>query len=257
MKHQEYFYVSPEGIDGEQIEIRGDELKHLSIVRRKKSTDIVHIVDGRGTLYTVHLEHIGRQVARGRVQKRQRYAGEPNFHLTLVQAMPKGSKFDLVIEKGTEIGVSKFIPLITRRSVVDAGHAKPTRWKNVAIAAMKQCARSILPEITPPVDFDAFMDKSPICDFQLIGHGADSAGSLSEIIESRRERLSAISRFKSGIILIGPEGGFTELEVRKAAELNFQPFSLGARRFRSETAGIVASAIIMEFMENFMSAGSK
>ncbi|MEE4312465.1 MAG: RsmE family RNA methyltransferase [candidate division KSB1 bacterium] len=254
MKHLEYFYVSPAGFDGEHVEIRGDELKHLSIVRRKKSTDIVHIVDGCGTLYTVHLEHIGRQVARGRVQKRQRYAGEPTFHLTLVQAMPKGSKFDLVIEKGTEIGVSRFIPLITRRSVVDAGHAKPTRWKKVAIAAMKQSARSMLPEIAAPVDFDAFIDKSPICDFQLIGHSANPAGSISEIIESRKERLSDISRLKSGIILIGPEGGFTDEEVRKAAELNFQPFSLGSRRLRSETAGIVSSAILMEFMENQMSS---
>lgn len=250
MKHQEYFYVSPDLISADAVVIKGEEFKHLSIVHRKKAREIVQVVDGRGNLYTVLLEHIGRQEARGSIQKRQRFAGEPNFNLTLAQAIPKGSRFELVIEKGTEIGVSTFIPLLTERTVVNAGETKLKRWNKIAVAAMKQSARSLLPEIHAPINFAEFMTDCPVYDFQLIGHAAGGMKSLTEVIESEKRKHRDLNRIKKGIILIGPEGGFIDEEVQKALDLNFLPFSLGPRRLRSETAGIVAAAILMELVEN-------
>ena len=94
MKHREYFYTEPKNISKNSLAIRGDELKHLSRVVRKKVHDVVEVVDGQGNLYTIVLTKISKSVATGEIQKRTRYAGEPNFNLTLAQAIPKGNRFD-------------------------------------------------------------------------------------------------------------------------------------------------------------------
>jgi len=245
MNHKEYFYTKPENISQNYVEIKGDELKHLSRVVRKKIRDIVYVVDGNGNLYTVLLTDIKKQVALGEIQKLTRFAGEENFKLTLAQAVPKGSRFDLVIEKGTELGVSAFIPLICERSVIDVAPTKISRWKKVAIAAMKQCGRSILPEILPAQSIQEIIDQKNILTPGFIAHQDSKSKSSSHVIQSLKEKGDLA---KSAMILVGPEGGFSTEEIHLALENQFMPFSLGQRRLRSETAGIVASAIFMELM---------
>ena len=251
MKHIEYFYVPPRNIKEDIIEFKGSELKHLTVVSRKKRGDDVYVVDGKGSVYFVVLEQVTKFSASGKICKRSRYAGEPNYKLTLAQAIPKGNRFDLVIEKGTELGVSKFIPLITERSIIRGSESKMTRWENVAIAAMKQCTRCILPEITPPQSLNQLFAAKEIYDLKLIAHPERQQKSLAEIVINEKEKFKKISKIKSGIILIGPEGGFTTTEVEEAKSWKFKTFSLGQRRLRSETAGIVASAIIMELIDNW------
>ncbi len=251
MKHVDYFYTPPQNIHGDLIEIKGHELKHLRLVSRKKAWDIVQVVDGLGNQFTVVLRTVDSQVAVGEIQKKSRYTGEPTLKLTLTQAIPKSNRFDWVIEKGTEIGVSKFIPLIAQRSVVLAGESKHNRWQNIAISAMKQCGRSFLPEITSPMTFEQFMSSSEIHDFHFIAHPEINAPSLVEIIIDQRKNLGHVPKIRTAIIMVGPEGGFTGDEVDRAKSQNYTPFSLGARRLRSETAGIISSAILMEILENF------
>ena len=251
MKHLEYFYIPPNQITGDIVEFKGQELKHLVIVARKKLHDIVQVVDGRGNVYTIQLNHITKTSATGVIQKRSRYSGEPNFQLTLAQAIPKGNRFDWAIEKGTEIGVSKFIPLITERSIVQGSEVKLKRWEKVAIAAMKQCTRSILPPITPPQTLDQILSGQEIYDFRLIAHPADRSKSLAELIIQEKQKFVRISKIRHGIILVGPEGGFTAAEVQQAETWNYQCFTLGQRRLRSETAGIVAASLVMELVDNW------
>ena len=246
MSHKEHFYTKPENISQNHVEIKGEELKHLSRVVRKKERDIVYVVDGKGNLYTVLLTEIKKQFARGEIQKRTRFAGEDNFQLTLAQAVPKGSRFDFVIEKGTEIGVSSFIPLICERSVVEVTSAKLSRWKKVAIAAMKQCGRSVLPEILPAQSVKEIIDQKNILTPGFIAHQDSGSKSISNVIQSFKEK-DVLT--KSAMILIGPEGGFSDVEIQLALENQFVLFSLGQRRLRSETAGIVTSAIFMELID--------
>jgi len=252
MKHLEYFYVPPRFIKNNLVEIKGSEFKHLVVVSRKKKGDIVQVVDGEGSVYSVILTDITKTSAAGRIEKRSRYSGEPIFKLTLAQAIPKGNRFDFVIEKGTEIGVSKFIPLFTERSIVSGGESKLTRWQNLSIAAMKQCARSVLPQIASQQTLDQLLSSKGIFDFKLIAHPEHPSGCLTEIIIREKEKLSKITRIKNGIILIGPEGGFTTEEVNTAKQWGYQSFSLGSRRLRSETAAIVAAAIVMELVDNWI-----
>jgi len=246
MSHKEYFYTKPENISQNYVEIKGDELKHLSRVVRKKVRDIIYVVDGKGNLYTVLLTEIKKQFARGEIQKRTRFVGEANIQLILAQAVPKGSRFDLVIEKGTEIGVSAFIPLICERSIVDINSAKISRWKKVAIAAMKQCGRSVLPEITLGQSIKEIFEQKSALTPGFIAHQNSESKSLSNVIQSFKEK-GVIT--KSAMILIGPEGGFSDVEIQLALENQFVLFSLGQRRLRSETAGIVTSAIFMELID--------
>ncbi|UCE55128.1 MAG: 16S rRNA (uracil(1498)-N(3))-methyltransferase [Desulfobacterales bacterium] len=245
MKHREYFYTEPKNISQGTLAIKGDELKHLSRVIRKKVRDIVEVVDGQGNLYTVVLTEISRQHAIGEIQKRTRYVGEPNFHLTLAQAIPRGNRFDLVVEKGTEIGVSTFIPLICEHSTVKASASRISRWKKIAIAAMKQSARSMLPEITSAQTIEEVIRKKGLLKLGLIADTGPGAKTLSNLAAEFKQKSFQL---KFAIILIGPEGGFSSHEVKMALDNGFYRFTLGPRRLRSETAGIVASAILMDLI---------
>ncbi len=246
MKHIEFFYAPPENISGTFVEISGDELKHLSLVLRKKERDIVYVVDGIGNLYTVFLTDITRLRAKGEIQKRTRFVGEPNVKLTLALAIPKGNRFDWAIEKGTEIGVSAFIPLICEHSILENNSTRLSRWKKIAIAAMKQCGRSILPEILPAQPIKRIIESKNILSAGFIAHLDKNSKSLNHILQ---DDSSSNQMMKSAIIVIGPEGGFSAGEVELAIDNQFKPFSLGPRRLRSETAGIIASAILLSIME--------
>lgn len=245
MRHREIFFTEPENISQQSLEIKSEELKHLVRVMRKTERDVIEVVDGQGNLYTVVISKISKQSAQCEIQKRTRYPGEPNFQLTLAQAVPKGNRFDWVIEKGTELGVSTFIPLLCQNSIVEDVASRRSRWKKIAIAAMKQSARSILPEITPAQTISDVVRKTGLLKSGLIAEGGDGAKNLSNILSDIRQKSN---QFKSAILLIGPEGGFSNEEIRFAIENGYHRFTLGPRRLRSETAGIVASAILMEFM---------
>lgn len=245
MRHRDFFYTEPENISPQSLEIKGEELKHLVRVLRKKQRDVIDVIDGQGNLYTAVISKITKQAVLGEIQKRTRYVGEPNFQLTLAQAIPKGTRFDWVIEKGTEIGVSTFIPLLCENSIVEDVSSRHNRWKKIAIAAMKQSARSVLPEITAAQTIHDVVRKTGLLKSGLIAESGSSAKNLSNILSEIRQKST---QFKSAILLIGPEGGFSDQEVQFAIENGYYRFSLGPRRLRSETAGIVASAILMEAM---------
>jgi len=245
MKHRDYFYTEPTNISEGILEIKGQELKHLSRVLRKKVRDIIEVVDGQGNLYTAILTKINKETAQAEIQKKARYIAEPNFKLTLAHAIPKRKRFDLVIEKGTEIGVSIFIPLLCKNSNVNEVSSRLNRWKKIAIAAMKQSARSVLPEITAPQTIQDILRNQGLLKLGLIADMGKNAKSLSTIISELKQKSAPI---KSATMLIGPEGGFSQNEIKLAIENGFHRFSLGPRRLRTETAGIAASAILMELV---------
>ncbi|MDZ7319092.1 MAG: 16S rRNA (uracil(1498)-N(3))-methyltransferase [candidate division KSB1 bacterium] len=243
MKHREFFYAEPEHIAQDRLQIVGEELKHLARVVRKQVRDVIEVVDGKGNLYTAVLTQITGHIAIADIQKRSRFVGEPNFQLTLAQAIPKANRFDWVIEKGTEIGVASFIPLICEFSIVENTAHRQARWKKIAIAAMKQSARSRLPEIRSPQTFHDVVRNTDMMQLGFIAERGEDARGLSQLVQELRARSVPL---KSAVLLIGPEGGFSDKELKFACENGFHRFSLGPRRLRSETAGLVASAIMME-----------
>lgn len=232
MSRREIFYAPSVQFSGDHVLIRDDELHHLTRVLHHKVGDRVTVVDGEGVAaLDSEIIEITREFARVRILKKVRRYGEPFVHLTLAQAVPKGSRFDWVIEKGTEVGVSEFIPTLCARGEVEAGTNKVQRWRRLALAAMKQSCRSFWPLINTPLNFEAVCAQSRHYDLCLIAH---------EGSEEAVRRLAQGVPPKRALIVIGPEGGFTEAELQCAQENDFQFLRLGPRRLRAETAGIVA-----------------
>ena len=245
----DFFYSPPELISDSIAEIQGEEFRHLTRVMRKKPGDIINVVDGIGNVYTVVLKKITRTLAQGEIQKRVRLMGEPIFQLTLAQAIPKGNRFDMVVEKSTELGVAEIVPLVCDFSVAEGSKNRLRRWEKIAIAAMKQCHRSRLPKIHEPVRFSDFLAENWKKSLTFMAHPEKGAPALSTAILKNQEKYRTK---RSAIIFIGPEGGFSEHEIELAKKKGYQFFTLGERRLRAETAGIASSAIFMELVEQIL-----
>ncbi len=232
MSRREIFFASPQNFKGDIVTLVDDELHHLTRVLHHKVGDRVTVVDGAGVAAVdSEIIAIDRDGARVRILKKVRRYGEPYVHLTLAQAVPKGSRFDWLIEKATEIGVSEFMPLLCERGEVEAGAGKIERWRRLALAAMKQSCRSFCPVVNAPLSFEAICRQGRDYHLRLLAHeGSDDA----------LRHAGATPPPRRVLLAIGPEGGFTDTELQRAKDSNFQLLSLGPRRLRAETAGIVA-----------------
>lgn len=232
MSRREIFHAPSQNFAGDFVTLVEDELRHLTRVLHHKVGDRITVVDGECVAAVdSEIVEINREFARARILKKVRRYGEPFMHVTLAQAVPKGSRFDWVIEKATEIGVSEFMPLLCARGEVEAGENKVERWRRLALAAMKQSCRSFWPIVHAPQAFEAMCMQSRDYQLNLIAHegGNEAVRRLAEGTPPRKVMLA-----------IGPEGGFTENELQRARDCNFQTLSLGPRRLRAETAGLVA-----------------
>jgi 16S rRNA (uracil1498-N3)-methyltransferase len=232
----DYFYCSAEKISGDMLIIDGEEFNHLVHVMRKKEGDEVRVVDGQGTAYDVRLGVLKKRTVKGTIFNVYRHHHEPSVSVTLgVGILKNPSKFDFLVEKATELGVNEIVPLKTERTIPE--HAKTDRWHKLALAAMKQCGRSYLPNITSLTTLDECMDRHSTFDCKLIAH--------EDVDHSSFIERSTIASSTSIIVLIGPEGGFTDEEIERAVVKRFTPISLGERRLRTETAAIVAAMMIL------------
>lgn len=237
--HWESFYVHPNDIHGDEIRFSEDEAKHLTTVMRKKRNERIWAVDGKGNAYEVQLILIRKTEAFGKIIHTRRRIGEPITEVTLAQSVLKGDHFDDLVEKVTEIGVKRIIPMITENTIPSAGPQKLTRWRRIAIAAMKQSGRSFLPEIENPMDFQHVVETKTQYQRVWIAHSGSGYAS------PRLQKNLLNTRIKNMLLLVGPEGGFTETEIKSAQQQGIQQVSLGPRRLRSDTAGIVLTALAL------------
>jgi len=252
-----YFYVKPENVGNDSLKIVGEEAKHILTVLRYQKGETIDVVDGCGTRYKVLIQDLGKDYVEGKILSKKRRENEPIVHLTLAQAICKGPRMDFLIEKVTEIGVSTIIPILTENTVIkigktadEDGSASPTakrkteRWRRLAIASMKQSLRSILPDIHNPIRFSDFLPKIKTFDLSLIGSLEKGAKSLRECDELKK-RLRNKEALHDVLIMVGPEAGFTEDELSRAKTFGAIPITLGSRRLRTETAGIVFSSLVL------------
>jgi len=236
MSHHYQFYVHPENVGKGAFFLSGEEFHHAVKVLRKKVGDSLAAVDGLGNCYEGRIEDISSLQLKVRIDSKTRNTGEPELFLTLAQAVPKGSHFDWVVEKGTELGVSAFQPILTKYSLIDPS-SRIERWRHKALSAMKQCGRSRCPEILPPVEFVRILEEA----FNIpafIAHESFQGNFEADFYALLKSSARAI-------VFIGPEGGFNQNEIELAVENGVHPISLGSRRLRSETAGIVAAVKIL------------
>ena len=245
MKHPEFFIAAAVDTERGLVIFEGDEQKHLTRVLRKKTGDTALALDGHGGVYEFVIEKISDSQIVGKITHTRTGLNEPRFKLTLGQAILKGGHTEIVLEKCTEIGVSEFWLMNTEYTVIKPAVGKIQRWRRITGEAMKQCLRSVWPQVSAPVNFTEILKKSAHFALKLIAHNAAEARSLTSILSQQIKQSVPI---ENGIILIGPEGGFTDNEIKMAIDQGFQILSLGPRRLRAETSGIVAASIVLNHM---------
>ncbi|WP_291316305.1 RsmE family RNA methyltransferase [Desulfuromonas sp.] len=160
--------------------------------------------------------------------------------LEVFQALPEKERFELILQKLTEIGVARIVPFVSERSTTpeerDAGQKKSHRWPDVVLRAAKQCRRAVIPELFPVVSWDEALYRANHCALRLMLYEGETSWTLREALEKENSARIAL--------LVGPEGGFSEDEVEEARAMGFLPVSVGPRILRTETAAIVGAAVV-------------
>ncbi len=241
MTHWEGFYVPPERIQGNEVTFPPDEARHLAFVLRKKTGDKVWAVDGKGGAHEVELVLLTRKEAKGQILRSERNVGESRLDVTLAAGVLKGERFDWLVEKSVELGVRSIVPFLSEGTVVHPNAPRVRRWRNLAIAAMKQSGRSVLPGVDEIRNLEYVMKEAASHDLRIAAH--PGAGSVS-LPDAFGKIAASAART---ILLVGPEGGFALNEIELMRKNDFVFVSLGPRRLRAETAGVVLLSYLMEW----------
>lgn len=224
-----YFPNSP----GQTIVLPADESRHLVKVLRKKSGDIVHATDGQGNLIEARImdeNHRGVTLEKLTEKKQPKRS----YELTLVVAPVKNNdRLEWCIEKATEIGVSRIVPVLCERS--ERKRIKRDRLERIAISAMKQSNQFFLPVVDELTSFSEFIDQAD-GSMKFIAH-------CEENLE-RKQLIEEVAPEKATTVLIGPEGDFSQHEIDLALKAGFMPVALGNTRLRTETAAIYSATIL-------------
>lgn len=220
---------------GSVLKLSREDSKYLFHVLRMRNGEVIEITDGKGSAFLAEIvdsHHI-------KILEQKQHAWEDSFSLFLCQALLKGDKMDMVVQKATELGVRKIIPFFCERSIVKDTR-KLDRWQKIAKEATEQSGRSLIPEITKVQSYE-----------NLIETTENGIVFWEEGQESLIELFKYIDISSPVSLLIGPEGGFTKQEIMMAEDKGFKIASLGKRILRAETAAITALAIVNFLMENY------
>lgn len=270
------FYSPPEDVGDATVTLSTDETHHLTHVLRLTPGSPAFVFDGRGREYKCTFRGITDNRARLDIDEALSNIVESPLQLTLAQALAKGDKFDLIIQKATELGVSRIVPLMTRYADVKLEEQMVTRrlerWRRISLEALKQCGRRRLVEITTPCTLLESLDlAAPANVAQAAGLGIESsetparkpADCATFLLFSERggvaitEALENIPNPTSIVALVGPEGGWSDDELELLDRHGSKPVSLGPRVLRTETAAVVAITLIQHLTGDLSVRGNE
>ncbi len=231
------FFVDPGQLAADRVPLSGEVLHHLAKVLRMRPGDELELLDGAGQICRCRVLALGRHQGEAQILARRRVTERP-FPVQLLQALPKGDKFDLVLQKGTELGITRFVPVLAGRSVPQPGPSREEnrllRWRKIVREAARQCRRPLIPEVAPLVPLASAL--AAVGDSLRLLLWEEESRPLADLLGTLRP--SAVT------ILVGPEGGFSVAEVELAVAAGFVPVKVGPRILRSETAGFAVAAIL-------------
>ncbi len=243
MSHRR-FHVKKENIHGNRAFIEDPgEIRHICRVLRLKVGDPVVLLDGEGKEYSAVLANLSSQrVSFSLLQNPVESVRESPLKLILGQGLLKSSKFEWLIQKATELGVTEIIPFYSLRVVprLDGNQAssRQSRWEKIAAGAAKQCGRAKFPKIHSPLSFEEVLAQGFEGALKIFLWEKGSPGTLRDILTGPRSVVYA---------LVGPEGGFSEEETAKIREAGFLPVTVGPRILRAETTGLVMATLAQFF----------
>jgi 16S rRNA (uracil1498-N3)-methyltransferase len=226
------FYVNPLNINGSTFQLDKAESNHATRVLRLKKGDEICLLDGAGIGYHAKIKSIEKNVS-GTIKESIPDLGENKYSVNLASALIKRDRFELMLEKATELGVNEIQPLMLERCVKKTMNFE--RSQKIVISSAKQCCRSRFPMLHEPIDMKKLLKNS---DGQFISGlmGADKS-------------LSELELDKNVTVIIGPEGDFTENEIGQMKNAGVLFFNLGGRRLRAETAALNSLAVLNELFD--------
>ena len=239
------FYFDAVTLGAASIEIDGALAHRMATVLRMRAGDEAILFDGGGDDVRVRLDDVrDRRVAAVEVA-RAPGPREPRLKVHLYQSITKGDRFEWLLEKATELGVSGITPLVAARAVVKtAGEGnRAERWRRIVVEAAEQCERSAVPLIGAPQSFDGALESAGGVLVLPYEDAGDAAPNINDVLNRRVDDVFALAEVS---VLIGPEGGFEPGEVERARAAGAEIVTLGDRVLRSETAGLVAATLIMQ-----------
>jgi 16S rRNA (uracil1498-N3)-methyltransferase len=242
------FFIPPGQIKAQTV-VFPENLSHQILhVLRMQAGEMVQVLDDSGMVFTVQLavEADGKTV-RGEITDRQPAKSEPPVEVELCCGLTHRDKLEWILQKGTEVGVTAFSPFVSARTLVQSTALKPSRrerWEAIIREAAEQSGRGRLPRLNDPRLYQDLMDDQAQSNLSLLAwEGADPA------TETLAAALSGPGGGKLRL-LVGPEGGLSEEEVRAAREAGWQVVSLGTRTLRMETAAILFPGLALQIIEN-------
>ena len=251
-----HFFTDPALIQGMDIYIQGEDVKHIKNVLRMKPGEEISVSNGIDDKeYRCEIAEINDSEVRCRLRFIKEDGVELPLKITLFQGLPKADKMELIIQKAVELGAASIIPVACKRCMVqldDKKYAKKQeRWQEIALAAAKQSKRALIPEVGEQLSFKQAVEVAKDMECRCIPY------ELAEGMEATRSFLDKVAKAPAGsraAIFIGPEGGFAEEEIELAKSAGIEPISLGRRILRTETAGMALLSMIM--LETERSAGT-
>jgi 16S rRNA (uracil1498-N3)-methyltransferase len=224
---------------GRRLTVEGAAGNHIARVLRLRAGDALTLFNGRGGEYGGSIEEIRRDTILVSVLEHRAIERESTLELVLVQGISRGERMDWVVQKATELGASRIVPVFTERSVVHLDEKQAARklqhWYSIAIAACEQSGRNRVPRIDSPLGLFEWLEQPA------------PAGSRLLLSPAATQRLIDIQAPQpAAAVLIGPEGGLAEVEHETAIKAGFSPIRLGPRILRTETAAVAALTLLQE-----------
>lgn len=238
------FFIDPEQITGDTAILTGRESRHLTMVLRLQPGSRVQLFDGTGREYLAEIIKLDRGNATLAILETKIEEQPHGPALYLGQALLKSQKMDLIIQKATELGVAGLLPVNTRFCVQDdISENRVRRWQRIAREACKQCNRPRPLQIAPPASYADLIAESGRFILKLLFWEQETMTRLGSILPPANQAGPVL-------VLVGPEGGFSNDEVELAQKTGFQTVTLGRRILRAETASLAATSIVQHLMGN-------
>ncbi|WP_274363244.1 16S rRNA (uracil(1498)-N(3))-methyltransferase [Paenibacillus thermotolerans] len=243
------YFIQPENFLEDKAIIRGDDAHHLVRVMRAAAGDQVIVTDGAAREALAEVAELNKENVLLRIVEERPMSGEPALEVWVAQSLPKGDKLETVIQKGTEVGAARFIPFVSARTVVQYDARKEAkrleRWRKIAKEAAEQAHRSRIPQVEEPASWKELLAMVPHTSLALFCYEKEGGLKLREAV-----RKAELGNLEAGakapvLVVIGPEGGFTEEEAEAAEQAGCAVVGLGSRILRTETAGLVALSCLM------------
>ena len=233
------FFITPDQVREPYITIVDDDVRHIRAVLRKEPGDLLTLLNGQGREYTVRIRLIEKAAIDTEiVDRRERLPASPS--IVLGQGIAKSDKMDWIVQKATELGALSIAPLVTERTIVKVKDEEKRvgRWQKICREAAMQCDRPDIPLVRPIRTFDEFVRTlAPGPQTLLLMPWEEGTEPIKDVLRRQKE-------VKHVVVLIGPEGGFTQAEAASAKAKGFHLVSLGPNILRTETAAIAALSMI-------------